>query len=101
LTLLDVRVETVLGIKVKMLTAIVVAALLGFLMLGLSYVIFPEPTSQEPPRPMPTTSTEPFMGQILWTIQWVGLAAVIAITVALVFLLVNRAISKRHQTADY
>lgn len=93
-------VETVLGTKVKVLSAIVVAALLGFLMLGLSYVIFPEPISREPPRPMPTTTTEPFLGQILWTIQWIGLAAVIAVIVAVAFLLVNRAISKRNQTAD-
>ena len=82
-----------LGQKVKMLVSIAVATLLGFLLLGLSYVLFPEQTSQ-PPIPMPTSKTEPLAVQILWAVQWIGLAALIAIAVVGVGLVASRARNK-------
>jgi hypothetical protein len=82
-----------LGQKVKMVSAVVVATLLGFLLLGLSYVLFPEQTSQPPP-PLPTSKAEPLTAQILWAAQWIGIAALIAITVVGVVLVAGRARNK-------
>lgn len=83
--------------KVKMFSGIVFGALLGVLLLSLSYVLFPDTTSQQP-TPVPTSKAEPWAGQILWTIQWIGLAALITIIIVCIFLLVKRVIIKKNET---
>lgn len=82
-----------LGQKVKMLAAIIVGTLSGFLLLGLSYVVFPEQTSQPPP-PLPTSKAEPLINQILWAVQWIALAVLIAVVVVGVVLVASRARNK-------
>jgi hypothetical protein len=86
-------VEAVLGQKVKMLAAIVVGTLSGFLLLGLSYLVFPDQTSQPPP-PLPTSKAEPLASQILWAAQWIGLAVLIAVAVVGVVLIASRTRNK-------
>jgi uncharacterized membrane-anchored protein YhcB (DUF1043 family) len=86
-------VELVFGQKMKMIAAVVVGTLLGFLLLGLSNIFVPEQTSQPPP-PLPTSKAEPLTSQILWTAQWIGLAALIAITVVSLVLFVGLARNK-------
>ena len=87
--------ETLIGQKMKMAAAAVLAVALAFLLVGMSYILFPEQTSQEPPTPIPIPKPEPLLDQILWAIQWIGLAAFIAITVVGAVLLMNRIRGKK------
>jgi len=64
--------------KTKMATAIILAILSAFLLVGVSYILFPEQTSQEPSSPMPIPKQEPLAEQIVWAIGWISLAASIA-----------------------
>ncbi|MDI9578596.1 MAG: hypothetical protein QM398_10745 [Thermoproteota archaeon] len=73
-----------------MVLTVIVGVLSAFLLLGLSYIIFPETPVQQPPGPQPTSSPEPLLSQILWAIQWIGLAAIISISVVGAYLIVNR-----------
>lgn len=86
--------ETLIRQKMTMAAAAVLAVALAFLLLGMSYILFPEQTSQEP-TPMPIPKPEPLLDQILWAIQWIGLAAFIAITAVGALLLINRIRSKK------
>jgi len=88
-------VQPVTGQKTKMAKVVILAILLAFLLVGISYLLFPDQTSQQPPTPMPISKPEPLLDQILWTIQWLGLAALITITIVGVVLLTNRIISNR------
>ncbi|MGO8806991.1 MAG: hypothetical protein ACLQO7_10395 [Candidatus Bathyarchaeia archaeon] len=90
-----------IGQKLKSGLAIIAAVLAGFLMLGLTYLIFPNiqnfkvigetGTSQTPsPIPTPNSST-----QIFSALLWIGLAVVIAMAVAGSLLVINRARSRK------
>ncbi|MEM2081496.1 MAG: hypothetical protein QW744_04405 [Candidatus Bathyarchaeia archaeon] len=83
-----------IGQKMTMAAAAVLAVALAFLLVGMSYILFPEQTSQEQ-TPMPIPKPQPLLDQILWAIQWIGLAAFIAITVVGAVLLMNRIRSKK------
>jgi ABC-type phosphate transport system permease subunit len=73
-----------------MVLAVVAAVLVGFLMYGLSYAIcylLAPDISNQVPAPTPTASiTDLIVGSLLW----VGLAALIAFTLVVVGLLINR-----------
>lgn len=86
--------ETLIGQKMTMVAAAVLAVALAFLLVGMSYILFPEQTSQEP-TPMPIPKPEPLLDQILWAIQWIGLAAFIAIAAVGALRLINRIRSKK------
>lgn len=81
--------ETLIGQKMKMAAAAVLAVALAFLLVGISYILFPEQTSQQP-TPMPTPKPEPLAEQIVWAIGWIGLAACIASAIVGAGLLLNR-----------
>jgi hypothetical protein len=81
--------------ETKMVITVVVGVLSAFLLLGLSYIIFPDTPIQQPPGPQPTSSPEPLLGQILWAIQLIGLAAIISVSVFGAFLLVNHVRKER------
>jgi hypothetical protein len=78
------------GQKTKMATAVILAILSAFLLVGVSYILFPEQTSQEPPIPMPIPKPEPLAEQIVWAIGWIGLAAGIANAVVGAMLLISQ-----------
>jgi hypothetical protein len=78
-----------------MAMAVIVALSSAFLLIGISYILFPDQTSQQRPTPMPISKPIPLLNQILWTIQWIGLAAIIAITIVGAMLLINRVRNKK------
>jgi len=88
-------VQPVTKQKTKMAKFVILAILSAFLLLGISYILFPDQTSQQPPTPMPIPEPEPLLDQMLWTIQWIGLAALITITIVGAVLLTNRIINNR------
>lgn len=78
-----------------MAIAAVLAVALAFLLVGMSYLLFPDQTSQEPPIGIPIPKPEPVIDQVFWAIQWIGLAAFIAIAAAGTILLINQIKSKK------
>jgi len=76
-------------LETKMVLTVIVGVLSAFLLLGLSYIIFPETPVQQPPGPQPISSPQPLLNQILWAFQWIGLAAIISVSVVGAFLLIN------------
>ena len=82
----------------KMAIAAVLAVALAFLLVGMSYLFFPAQPSQEPPIGMPLPKPEPVIDQVFWALQWIGLAAFIAITVVGSMLLITRIRSKKTST---
>jgi hypothetical protein len=78
------------GQKTITATAVILAILSAFLLVGASYILFPDQTSQEPPIPMPIPKPEPLAEQIVWALGWIGLAAGIASAVVAAMLLVSR-----------
>jgi uncharacterized membrane protein len=78
-----------------MLIAMLLAVALALLLVGMSYVLFPEQSSQEPPHGVPIPKPESLVDQVFWAIQWIGLAALIALCAVGVMLLVVRIRSKK------
>ena len=81
--------------KTKMIMAVILAILLAFLPLGVGYILFPDQTAQQPPVPVPTSKPESLLDGVLWAIQWIGLAAIIAITIVGAVLISNRIKGKK------
>jgi hypothetical protein len=75
--------------RVPVIVAAILAVLLAFLLLGVSYILFPNQTSQ-PIIPTPIPKPEPLLNQALWTIQWLGVAALIALSAVGALLLISR-----------
>lgn len=69
-----------------MVLAAVAAILLGLLLLGISYFLTPDQSNQKP-LPMPVPST---LNQIFMALLWIGFAALIAFTIVVLALLINR-----------
>jgi amino acid transporter len=82
-------------LKTKMAVAVILAILSAFLLVGISYLLFPDQTPQQSPIPMPTSKPEPLLDQILWAIEWIGLAALIAITIVGAVFIINRIIREK------
>ena len=89
------RLGNLSGQKTIAAAAIVLAVVLAFLMVGISYVLFPDVTSEEPPVPMPTSKPETLAEQILGALPWIGLAACAASIVVGAMLLISK-IRTRH-----
>jgi len=69
-----------------MLLAVITAASLGALLLGISYIILPNQPGQMPtPKPIPE-----MLNQILSAFLWIGLAASIATIIVVTVFLVSR-----------
>jgi hypothetical protein len=78
-----------------MVAAALLAVALALLLLGMSYVLFPAQSSQEPPLGTPIPKPEPLIDQVFWAIQWIGLATFIALCAVGVMLLVVHTRSKK------
>lgn len=75
--------------KKKLITATLLALGLASLLFGVTYSLFPEHLPQPPTNkglPVP----EQFSDQIFWVIQWIGMAALVAVFSVGVFLFVSR-----------
>ena len=75
--------------------AVVLAVVLTFLLIGVSYVLFPEPASEGPPIPMPTSKPETIADQVFGALPWIGLAACTASIVVGAMLLVSKLRTRR------
>jgi hypothetical protein len=75
--------------------AVVLAVVLTFLLIGVSYVLFPEPASEGPPIPMPTSKPETLADQVFGALPWIGLAACTAGIVVGLMLLISRIRTRR------
>ncbi|MGD6806354.1 MAG: hypothetical protein ACQCN4_05285 [Candidatus Bathyarchaeia archaeon] len=76
-----------------MLLAVVAGVLVGFLLYGLSYGIsclFVSDVSNQVPSPTPTSMLDELCGALLL----VGLAAIIAFTIVIIGLIINRVRTK-------
>ncbi|MCW3983632.1 MAG: hypothetical protein NWE96_06505 [Candidatus Bathyarchaeota archaeon] len=69
---------------------VIVGVLSAFLLLGLSYIIFPDMPIQQPPGPQPTSRPESLLSQIFWAFQLIGIAAIVSLTIVGAFMVVNR-----------
>jgi hypothetical protein len=75
--------------------AVVLAVVLTFLLVGVSYVLFPDPASEGPPIPMPTSKPETITDQVFGALPWLGLAACTASIVVGLMLLISRIRTRR------
>ena len=75
--------------------AVVLAVVLTFLLIGVSYVLFPEPASEGPPIPMPTSKPETIADQVFGALPWIGLAACTASIVVGAMLLISKLRTRR------
>lgn len=75
-----------------MTTSVLLALASAFLLAVISYVLFPVQPSNSKPLPV----MEPLSDQIVWVVQWIGLAALIAITVVGTMLIVSQIRSKKN-----
>jgi hypothetical protein len=80
----------VIGQKTIAATAIVIAVVLAFVLVGVSYVLYPDVASEEPPIPMPTSKPETLTEQIFGALPWLGVAACTASIAAGSLILINR-----------
>jgi ABC-type uncharacterized transport system permease subunit len=88
-----VKCGSLIGQKTAMVAAVLLAVALALLLLGMSYVLFPEQPS-EPPVGVPIPKPEPLIDQLFWAIQWIGLAAFLALAAVGVMLFITRTRSK-------
>jgi uncharacterized membrane protein len=83
----------VIGQRTKLFGAIILAPILAFSLIGLTYLVFPDQTNQMPiPLPNPSTSV-----QISMAINWLGVTAIVAIAIAGVLVVAQRI---RRKTSD-
>ena len=82
-----------IGQKPMMASAVILAVLMAFLLIGISNYLFPS----KPPVPGPDPEEDLRLDQILMVILWIGLAAFIAFIVVAAILLVNRIRHKKNQ----
>ena len=75
--------------------AVVLAVVLTFLLIGVSYVLFPDPASEGPPIPMPTSKPETIADQVFGALPWIGLAACTASIVVGAMLLISKLRTRR------
>ena len=75
--------------------AVVLAVVLTFLLIGVSYVLFPDPASEGPPIPMPTSKPETIADRVFGALPWIGLAACTASIVVGAMLLVSKLRTRR------
>jgi hypothetical protein len=85
----------VTGQKTKIVIAVVLAISSAFLLLSVSYIFFPDETLQQPPAPLPASKPSLMIDQILWAVQWIAIAAVIAAVFVGAILLFSRVINKK------
>jgi hypothetical protein len=82
-----------IGFKTKMLTATILAVLLALLLAEAALILFP---TEEPSKPIPMAQPK-HETQLVWSLQWLGIATVISLLIVGAILLVNR---KRHPSVS-
>lgn len=81
------------GQKKKFVVSIIFAVFLSVSLFGIVNVLFSETESNSlPTKTFPTQ--EPLLSQTLWVIQWLVMAAVVAIVLVGVYVLARRAFPK-------
>ncbi|MGD6810045.1 MAG: hypothetical protein ACQCN3_10150 [Candidatus Bathyarchaeia archaeon] len=82
------------GLKTKMLIATILAVLLALLLAEATLTLFP-PEELSKPIPMPQPKYE---SQLVWTLQWLGLAAIISFLIVGTAFLAMRALNRKNQS---
>lgn len=72
------------------IAAFILAILSAFLLLGISYVLFPSYSSQQPPDPLLKPEPGYLLSELSWAILLIGLAAVVASLVAITVFVLTR-----------
>jgi hypothetical protein len=83
------RNNKLVGLKTKMLTATILAALLALLLAEAAITLFP---TEEPSNPIPMPQPK-YESQLVWSLQWLGVATAISLLIVGAILLL---IKKRH-----
>jgi hypothetical protein len=76
----------VIGQRTKLFGAIILAPILAFSLIGLTYLVFPDQTNQMP-IPLPDLSRSV---QISIAIYWVGITAIITIAIVGILMVAQR-----------
>ncbi len=75
-----------IGQKARLLIAAVSAILIAFLLVGITYLVFPEQTDQMPiPVPEPSMSA-----QVFGAIFWIAITTIVAFTVVGTILIIGK-----------
>ncbi|MCW4024802.1 MAG: hypothetical protein NWF01_07190 [Candidatus Bathyarchaeota archaeon] len=80
-----------IGQKTKMMMAVTLAAVSCLLIAEISYLVFPDQTSGQVPTPQPSPS---IMEQLVWAMLWLGVAALISLTIVGAVMLVKKRIKR-------
>ena len=94
-----VKRGSLIGQKTAMAAAVLLAVALALLLIGTSYLLFPEQPSPEPPVGVPIPKPEPLIDQLFWAIQWIGLAAFLALAAVGAMLFITRTIKQKNLDA--
>ena len=78
-----------------MAAAIGIAIVSAFLLVGASYVLFPDQKSEGMPIPMPTSKPESLAEQVFWALPRIGLAVCTASIIVGLMLLISK-VRTRH-----
>jgi hypothetical protein len=78
-----------------MVASVMLALASAFLLFGISNILLLGQGSQQPTKSVP--NIEPLSDQIFWVIQWIGLAAIITVTIVGAIIFVTRIRTKKHQ----
>jgi hypothetical protein len=79
------------GLKAKMLTAIILAILLALLLAEATFILFP---TEEPSMPIPMPQPK-YESQLVWSLQWLGVAVLVSLLIVGATLLVRRTLTKK------
>jgi hypothetical protein len=80
-----------IGLKTKMLTAIILGMLSALLLAQATFTLFPTQEQSMPP-PMPQAETT---SQLVWSLQWLGFALLVSFLIVGAILMVKRVRQQR------
>jgi hypothetical protein len=77
----------VIGQKTKTVLATILAVLSALLLAGAVIILFPDKTTDGMPLPMPEPNRT---YQLLWSLQWLGIALLVSLLIVSAILLVGK-----------
>ncbi len=86
----------VTGQKARLFIAAASGVLVAFLLVGLTYIVFPERNTMPIPMPMPSVSV-----QIYMAIYWLVIAIIIAVLIVGTAVLIGKIRSKRSKIQEF